>query len=134
MRVKAAVDRPPVRPEYAVPPSRRVCIDQCGARCCRTVTMKIGLRTLELRRLKDAAAEIGKKIRVLHAGRDGHGDLWMWDFTKQHEPDGACVFLDRDTNECRAYDARPDACRKFPHRPFRGCMIWPGSDQSPSVG
>jgi hypothetical protein len=42
--------------------------------------------------------------------------------------DGACPFLDRDTNLCRIYDDRPEACRKFPHRPFVGCLLRPGRE------
>lgn len=119
---------------YAVQPSLSVCASECGAKCCRTPTMKLGLRTPEVKRLKAAAAALGVKVKVLHMRRDDRGDLWVLDLARQGTEDGACPLLDRETNTCRAWADRPDACRKFPHRPFRGCLVWPGVKDSPEVG
>ncbi len=36
-----------------------------------------------------------------------------------------CLFLTPE-HRCAVYAERPDACRVFPQRPMRGCLIWPG--------
>jgi uncharacterized protein len=38
--------------------------------------------------------------------------------------DGACIFLDGETNQCRIYDARPTQCRTYP--------FWPDLMQTPN--
>lgn len=42
----------------------------------------------------------------------------------KHQPDRhfrtICTFFDTDTRRCTVYDARPDACRDYPHEPRCG--------------
>lgn len=107
----------------------KTCSIDCGARCCRTPSMRIRVRTQEMRALKTAGTVIGVDPKFHHLGQDYRGSLWQLQLEA-----GQCVFLDDDTNLCRAYDARPEACRSFPHRAFKGCLLSPGGDDDPEVG
>jgi uncharacterized protein len=40
------------------------------------------------------------------------------------DKDGACIFLDAETNQCSIYDARPAQCRTYP--------FWPNLMQTPN--
>jgi len=76
------------------------------ANCCRVATAKVTERDIE---------KLARYLRISPA-------RFVADYTQESEEDGlvlkrtdekGCVFLDGNT--CTVYDARPDACEKFPH-------------------
>lgn len=110
---------------------------ECGSKCCRTPTMVIQVWTGEMRRMKAEAERLGiDPPRFTNLGRRGRqegddvvpDDLWRMHPTE----DGTCAFLD-EAGLCRAHEERPRSCRAFPHRPFRGCLLWPGEGDDPAV-
>lgn len=121
------------RAEWKTPPTLKTCVDECGSKCCRTPTTRLYLRQKEMLVLKKRARELGVKFKVHHHSNDTQGNLWAFDFSFQGREDMACSFL-ADDGTCRVYEDRPRACRSFPHRPFKGCLVWPGTDESPKVG
>ncbi len=102
--------------------TQRVCVVDCGARCCRHLGDAVHVTTQEMRRLKQLAPG---RARFLHTGRHG-----VWRMVSGLN--GHCVFL-TDNNLCSIYEARPGACQQFPHRPFRDCPISGGTTSDPSL-
>lgn len=115
--------------------THHLCVTVCGAKCCRD-NGGIRVRPAEVSRVKQAAKRVGVKIRFIQSGMvslvDGRKPTPL--FLLETAPDRVCLLLDRETNECRIYEDRPDACRRFPSGPVRGCLVWPGGDGDPFVG
>ena len=97
--------------------SVEVCANQCGARCCRAPG-SFSLDDDELARLAAHADRLGVRFTTFV---DPH---WPGHHRADHGVNGgACSFLDRDTNLCRVYDDRPDACRQFPQTYEPECRL-----------
>jgi uncharacterized protein len=76
------------------------------ANCCRVATATVKERDIE---------HLSKYLRISEA-------RFLAEYTMESEDEGrilrrtvgeGCVFL--SGNECTVYDARPDACQRFPH-------------------
>ena len=82
---------------------------RCGG-CC-TARGEYAHVYLNPDELADLADELGLSIREFrrrYTFRDEYG------YTQLRFPDSTCVFLERDTNRCTVYGARPTQCRTFP--------------------
>ena len=66
--------------------------------------------------LYQRAVELDVRVRVLHMA-----EMFVVDFANNG---GACPFLDQDTNLCRVYADRPDACRAFPTKFEERCVLF----------
>ena len=99
-------------------PSIAVCAVECGAQCCRAPG-HFSLQHHELIRLNHLAKEIGVLFKVYQ-----HPDDPAWYEADHLTNGGACSFLDRDTNLCRIYEWRPDACRSYPQTRESRCRLW----------
>jgi Fe-S-cluster containining protein len=99
-------------------PSEQVCIVECGSRCCQAPGMEMSLTGDGVRRLRLLATREGVDFEPVRVHTKN--DAWTL-------PLNPCVFLD-ERGYCRIYDDRPDACRVFPHKPFQGCLVYPGQE------
>lgn len=110
----------------------KLCADECGAKCCRNPSMRPEVTPDERRRLSLAGEVLGLDVTF----KFSHNALVLDPDTGQeverkvifkidYLDDGACPFLDRDTNLCRIHEARPNACANFPTRPLHGCLVYP---------
>ena len=113
-----------------------VCSRQCGALCCRSPRAQPVITVPEMRRLRDIARERGLHVEIVDP------DRWLiseetgryervWQLLRAD--DGACPFLDRDTNLCTIYADRPDVCRRFPWKPIQRCLLDPGGPTDPTL-
>lgn len=98
--------------------SLEVCASECGAQCCRAPG-HFSLERVELVRLNHFAKELGLRFFVYADPEDPE-----WFHADHARNGGACAFLDRDTNRCRIYEWRPEACRKYPTVPEPRCRLW----------
>jgi Fe-S-cluster containining protein len=100
--------------------SIEICANQCGARCCRAPGHFVCDED-ELIELREHADRLGVRFRIIQTGRP---DRYIADHGNNG---GACAFLDRDTNLCRIYETRPQACRDYPFtakEPQPECRLW----------
>ena len=81
----------------------------CGG-CCtaRGEYAHVYLNPDELEDLADALELSVREFRRRYTFEDEYG------YTQLRFPDSTCVFLERDTNRCTVYGARPTQCRTFP--------------------
>jgi len=81
----------------------------CGG-CCtaRGEYAHVYLNPDELADLADELELSTREFRRRYTFRDEYG------YTQLRFPDSTCVFLERDTNRCTVYAARPTQCRTFP--------------------
>lgn len=93
--------------------SVELCAERCGAKCCRGPG-HVNLTNEERRELVRLNWRAGLTI----VKRDDTG-MYAMNFKP------ACVFLDQATNLCSIYEARPGACRRFPVRATKDCLVWP---------
>ena len=99
--------------------SVEICAAECGGQCCRAPG-RFTLQHHELVRLNEANKTVGAEFR--HIYQDPTDPNWyMVDFA---ENGGACPFLDRETNLCRVYEDRPQACREYPLKREACCRLW----------
>jgi Fe-S-cluster containining protein len=103
---------PVLAPEVA----SRVCMHECGARCCRGPQyLRLGVD--EVPAFAARAAGLGVQVHLEPA--PGGGAL-----VRYLEHDGErCPMLDAATWACRIYAHRPRRCREFPDGPRPGCAI-----------
>ena len=94
----------------------RICMEQCGAMCCRGPLI-LELTKEEVPGFREEASRLGV---TAHISTRSNGAGWVR-FT---EHDGEhCPMLDQATNGCRIYEQRPQRCHEFPERPTPGCAI-----------
>lgn len=98
--------------------SVEICAHECGAQCCRAPG-HFSLQRNELVRLNHFAHELGVVFKVYQHPDDEH-----WFEADHATNDGVCPFLDPDTNLCRVYEHRPEACRTYPQKPEPRCKLW----------
>jgi Fe-S-cluster containining protein len=81
----------------------------CGG-CCtaRGQYAHVYLNPDELRDLADELGLSAGEFRRRYTFKDEYG------YTQLRFDDASCVFLERDTNRCTVYGARPTQCRTFP--------------------
>lgn len=104
------IELPPRAASWKQRPSIQLCAVECGAKCCKAPGFFF-VTTPEMRRLKG----LNKKAKFMR-----HESVWVFD----HDFNGGqCVFL--VDNMCSIYSDRPDACRKFPNKPYEDCLVWP---------
>ncbi|MCE2389978.1 MAG: YkgJ family cysteine cluster protein [Proteobacteria bacterium] len=84
----------------------------CGA-CC-TARGEYAHVYLDEREAEDLADFLGLDSDTF-ARRYTFRDEYGW--TQLAIREGVCTFLDRETNTCRVYPARPGQCRSFPFWP-----------------
>jgi Fe-S-cluster containining protein len=101
-------------------PTKAICVDECGAQCCRAPG-HFSLDHLELDRLNRLGAQLGVAVRIFRRTSKPFVGNYVLDFSNNG---GACPFLDRDSSLCRIYDERPRACRHYPTEPDDRCILW----------
>lgn len=89
--------------------SKELCADQCGSACCKNRLCYVSEG--------EAARLQALNPKVLVAKNDqGQWAMFL-------KPDG-CLFL-HESGTCSIYEVRPQACRAFPMKPSKNCLIWP---------
>lgn len=124
---------PPASPWYAA--GLRFECTRCGA-CCRGEPGVVRVADDEIRPLAAALGMSGAEVVRELLRTDGHAlRLYEW-------PNGDCVLYDPETRGCRAYEARPSQCRRWPfweqvlrspEHWQRACRECPGCGRGPLV-
>ncbi len=100
-------------------PTKELCVDECGSKCCRTPSFYLPLKPEE-----EALFE-GYPIRDTVVIRDdAAGTKLKGRFFSFQDSGGRCPHLDF-AGMCTIYEDRPDCCRSFPDEPIAGCLVWP---------
>jgi Fe-S-cluster containining protein len=102
---------------YPLPASYEVCVEQCGARCCKNKHGAFTMTMLEAPRFMAHAERLRRRATIdqLEDGR------WVLEFERQSN--GKCPML--KGRLCTIYEDRPSACRTFPTEPVKNCLLWP---------
>lgn len=85
------------------------CVENCG-RCCRE--LEIPLRDEDIEEIEKLGYNAWEFVDYDKAFY--RGDKFLGYAIKKRPFDGACIFLDPETNRCRIYRHRPLACRLYP--------------------
>jgi len=98
---------------WAQVPTKALCVDRCGAACCRAPGSIVVTR--------DEAERIGR--------HSAHDTIFYQEGPDQHrlnfsDHEGRCPMLLWNST-CRIYEDRPQACRLFPTQPDPRCAVWP---------
>ena len=104
-------------PAWAQPPSKQLCVRECGAQCCRAPG-SIRLTMAEVQLL--GAVKRPTTWSLVLRGEPHSG----WQILNFSENGGQCPMLAWD-NTCEIYADRPQACRHFPTQPDPRCAVWP---------
>ena len=102
-------------PLWTRQPSIALCAVECGAKCCKGPGY--------FRMTDEEATRLRKKKKDLRMVAQGSMWLVRWEQGEQ------CAFLGPN-NACTIYDERPRACRCFPSKPHKGCLVWPAKGES----
>lgn len=97
-------------------PSMTLCVEQCGAQCCRAPGYILVSR-LEAQRLQQRHRE-----DIVFRTMPGDALRLVMNFS---ENGGQCPMLGADA-ACAIYPYRPVACHHFPSEPDPRCAVWPG--------
>lgn len=81
----------------------------------RDITGSSGrLETAEGRLNKEPAAEPCRLLELLKEEIDSEGNIHAFGWMLRRKSNGDCIFLEKDTNRCRVYPARPMLCGTYP--------------------
>lgn len=103
-----------------IEPNEELCVDICGAKCCKATNMMLPVSRTEMRRMKRLVPGIHFTHRPDAGKRIYFVEFWRtW----------GCPALG-DDNRCSIYEDRPLNCRGFPWEPFAGCLLSPAEGKS----